>query len=263
MVIIKGINLVGEVFVSIAGIIGRFLLFFFTAFKVLFTTRLNIRQMFIHMKQIGVDSIIIIVLTGLSVGLALALQTFIGFSRFGIQEFIGVIVTLGMARELGPVLTGLMVTGRAGSAIAAEIGTMQITEQIDALKTLGINPFQYLIVPRLLAGIIILPFLTTFSVILGVIGGYIYCVNVQGLNPEAYISGIQQFVELSDITGGLIKSSFFGLILTWVGTYNGFQTRGGARGVGIATTRGVVYGSILILISNYFLSSFLHDIGIS
>jgi phospholipid/cholesterol/gamma-HCH transport system permease protein len=243
--------------------VGAFFIFLFTTFKTMFTTKLNTEQLLIQMKRIGVDSIVIICLTGLSTGLALALQTYIGFHRFGIEEFIGTVVTLGMTRELGPVLTGLMVTGRAGSSMAAEIGTMQITEQIDAIKTLCINPYQYLIVPRVVAGIIILPFLAIISMICGIIGGYIYCVFVAEINAESYISSIQQFVELSDINGGLIKSSFFGLLLTWVGTYNGYITRGGALGVGISTTRSVVLGSIMILISNYFLSTFLHAIGIS
>jgi len=253
----------GRIVISIAKILGSFIFFLGTALKVLFTERVNLPQLLLHMKQIGVDSFTIIFLTGLSAGLALALQTNIGFSRFGIEEFIGTVVALGLTRELGPVLTGLMVTGRAGSAIAAEIGTMSITEQIDALRTLCINPFQYLIVPRILAGIMILPFLTIFSMICGIAGGYIYCVYLMGQNPESYISGIQQFVELKDIVGGLIKSSVFGLILTWVGTYNGYRTLGGARGVGIATTRSVVVASILILIANYFLSSFLNETGIS
>lgn len=257
------VTYVGSVALDLCESLGKFILFFVTAVKTLVSTKLNVRQLFIHMKQIGVDSSLIIALTGFSTGLALALQTNIGFRRFGIEEFIGTIVALGMTRELGPVLTGIMVTGRAGSAMAAEIGSMRITEQIDALRTLRINPFQYLIVPRMLAGAIILPFLAIFSMIFGVIGGYIYCVYIININPESYIAGIQQFVELSDITGGLIKSSCFGLILSWIGTYNGYQTSGGARGVGIATTRSVVLSSILILIANYFLSAFLNRIGIS
>jgi len=168
-----------------------------------------------------------------------------------------------MTRELGPVLTGLMVTGRCGSAMAAELGTMEITEQIDALKTLSINPFQYLIVPRILASTLILPFLAIFSMALGTFGGYLLCVYSLDINPESYMSGIKEFVEFSDITGGLIKSSFFGFILSSISTYNGYYTTGGARGVGITTTRSVVIGSITILIANYFLSSILFQTGIS
>jgi phospholipid/cholesterol/gamma-HCH transport system permease protein len=260
---LRVVTYIGSTAIRLCAALGGFVLFFLRALTTLSTTRLNVTQLFLHMKQVGVDSLMIIVLTGFSVGLALALQTNIGLSRFGTNEFIGVIVALGMARELGPVLTGLMVTGRAGSAMAAEIGTMRITEQIDALRTLGINPFQYLIVPRMIASALILPFLTIFSVISGVVGGYILCVYKLEMNPEAYISGIQQFVELSDLNGGLIKSSCFGIILAWVGTYNGYHTVGGARGVGISTTRSVVLASIMILITNYFLSAFLNQVGIS
>lgn len=209
------------------------------------------------MSNIGVDSLNITVLTGSFTGMVFALQSYIGFQRVGGEQFIGPVVALGLIRELGPVLTGLMVTGRAGSAITAEIGTMRITEQIDALQTLRINAFQYLVVPRILAGTIILPFLTLFAMICGIIGGYIICVYVLLLSPEDYISGIKSYVELSDIRGGLIKASVFGLILTWVGTYKGFYTSGGARGVGISTTQSVVVSSVLILMSNYFLTKLL------
>src|SRR5690606_24415522 len=135
----------------------------------------------------------------------------------------------------------------AGSAIAAEIGTMRITEQIDALKTLSINPLQYLVVPRLLAGLLILPLLTVISMLCGVIGGYLIAVHVLGLNGYQYITGIKKYLEFSDVTSGLIKSSVFGFIITWIGAYKGYYTTGGARGVGLATTQSVVMGSILLL----------------
>ena len=254
---------IGSTALYICTVFGDFTLFLITALKTLFTTRLKISQTITQMDQIGVGSFTIIFLTGSFTGLALALQSYIGFHRVGAEEFIGLVVTLGMLRELGPVLTGLMVTGRSGSAMAAEIGTMQITEQIDALKTLCINPYQYLIVPRLVASTFIMPFVTLFSMICGIIGGYVFCVYVLGLNSDTYISIIQERVEFSDITGGLIKSAFFGLILAWVGSYYGYNTTGGARGVGASTTKSVVVGSILILIANYFLSSFLFQTGIS
>src|SRR5581483_3301193 len=199
----------------------------------------------------------IVVLTGSFTGMVFALQSYIGFQRVGGEQFIGAVVALGMIRELGPVLTGLMVTGRACSAIAAEIGTMQITEQIDALKTLRVNPFQYLVVPRILGGTIIMPFLTLFSMIFGIVGGYFICTYVLELSPEDYINSIKSYVELADITGGLKKATAFGLILSWVGCYKGYTTSGGARGVGISTTQSVVQSSIMILISNYFLTKML------
>ncbi len=260
---INATNWSAESFLTLCTAIGEFLLFIATSLRVLFTSRLKINKLFEQLMRVGVESSSIIFLTGFSTGLALSLQTYIGFHRFGIEEFIGTVVALGMCRELGPVLTGLMVTGRCGSAMAAELGTMEITEQIDALKTLGINPFQYLIVPRILASTLILPFLAIFSMAFGILGGYLLCVYSLDISPESYMSGIKEFVEFSDIKGGLIKSSFFGFILSSISTYNGYITTGGARGVGITTTRSVVLGSILILVANYFLSSILFQTGIS
>jgi phospholipid/cholesterol/gamma-HCH transport system permease protein len=253
------VDAVGVVTLSICNEVGIFLLFLSTAARVAVTTKLKIRKIFEQMERIGVDSLGIIVLTGGFTGMVFAFQSYIGFHRFGGEEFIGPVVALAMVRELGPVLTGLMVTGRAGSAITAEIGTMEITEQVDALKTLGINPFQYLVVPRIIAGTIILPFLSLFCSIVGIIGGYFVAVYALELNPEQYRSGIKAYVELQDIIGGLIKSAVFGFILSWVGCYKGYTTFGGARGVGLSTTQSVVIGSIMILISNYFLTAALFE----
>lgn len=253
-------NSVGRFTLHVCEIVGNFTLFFAHAVKTLFTTPIRLHKVFVQMQRIGVESLTITVLTGSFTGMVLALQSYIGFKRVGGEQFIGAIVALGMIRELGPVLTGLMVTGRAGSSITAEIGTMRITEQIDALRTLRVNSFQYLIVPRILGGTVIMPFLTVFSMICGVIGGYVICVHVLELSPEMYISNVKRYVELSDIRGGLIKSSCFGLILTWVGTYKGYHTSGGARGVGISTTQSVVLSSMMILISNYFLTKLLEQL---
>ncbi len=254
------IDAIGIATISLCDRLGLFALFFLRAIKTLFYTRPKFHKWFVQMEQIGVDSLIIVILTGTFTGMVLALQSYIGFKRVGGEQLIGTIVALGMIRELGPVLTGLMVTGRAGSSIAAEIGTMRITEQIDALRTLRLDTFQYLVVPRIVAGVLILPCLALFSMICGIVGGYCICVYVLSLSPEDYVTSIKTYVELSDIRGGLIKSTFFGLILTWVGTYKGFYTSGGARGVGIATTQSVVTSSIMILISNYFLTKMLEQL---
>lgn len=243
--------------------IGTFILFLFDAFVVLFTTRLKFRQLLLQLENIGVGSLLIVFLTGSFTGLAFALQSYIGFSRVGTEEFIGLVVTLGMTRELGPVLTALMVTGRCGSAMAAEIGTMRISEQIDALKTLCIDPIQYLVVPRILASVLIVPCLTVVAMLCGILGGYFLCTYSIGMSSETYTRIIYERVELSDITGGLIKAACFGLILSWVGTYYGYLTSGGAHGVGRSTTQSVVIGSIIILIANYFLSSMLFQTGIA
>ena len=182
------VNTFGEVTVFLIQVVFTFV-----------TTKLKLHKLFEQMKVIGVDSLSIVLLTGISTGGVLALQTYSGFKRFGGEEFLGPVVALSMIRELGPVLTGLMVAGRVGSSIAAELGTMQITEHIDALKTLCINVFQFLMVPRVLGATIILPFLTLFSMMCGITGGYCVYVYVLHLNGEQYISGIRTFVEMSDI----------------------------------------------------------------
>jgi phospholipid/cholesterol/gamma-HCH transport system permease protein len=254
------VRAIGAAAIYACGEVGSFILFLLHTVGVAITHRPSLHKIFFYANRIGVDSLVIVVLTGSFTGMVFALQSYIGFQRVGGEQFIGAVVALGMIRELGPVLTGLMVTGRAGSAIAAEIGTMQISEQIDALKTLRINPFQYLVAPRIIAGITILPGLVLFSMICGILGGYFICTQILGLSSEDYINSIKAYVELKDITGGLIKAAAFGLILTWVGTYKGFYTMGGARGVGLATTEAVVTSSIIILISNYFLTKFLESL---
>jgi phospholipid/cholesterol/gamma-HCH transport system permease protein len=210
-----------------------------------------------QIERIGIGSLSIVILTGTFTGMVFALQSYIGFSRLGGQQFIGTVVALGMARELGPVLTGLMVTGRSCSAIAAEIGTMRITEQLDALWTLRINIFSYLIVPRIVATILMLPCLTLFAVFCGVLGGGALVTYVLHQSPTLYIASIVQYAQLGDLLSGLIKATFFGFILGWVGCYKGYYTHDGARGVGRATTEAVVLSSILILIANYFLTKLL------
>lgn len=255
--LLQFVEVIGAQVISVSNTFGRAALFLFRVIYTTLTTKLKLHKLFEQMSAIGVDSLSIVLLTGTFTGAVLALQSYIGFKRFGAEEFIGPVVALSLVRELGPVLTGLMVTGRAGSSIAAELGTMEITEQIDALKTLCINIYQFLMVPRILGATLILPFLTLFSMIFGIGGGYCVCVYVLNLNGEQYISGIKTFVEFSDIMGGLTKSALFGLIFSWIGCYKGYFTSGGAKGVGIATTESVVISSILILIANYFLTAFL------
>lgn len=254
------VDYIGAVAIHICNMLGSYALFLMEMIRALLGTRLRVKKLFDQMSLIGVDSLPIVILTGTFSGMVFALQSYIGFQRVGGEQFIGAIVALGMIRELGPVLTGLMVTGRAGSAIAAELGTMSITEQIEALKTLRINPFQYLVVPRILAGTIIMPFLALFAMFFGIAGGYVVCVHILELSAEDYMSNIRQYVEMKDFYGGLTKSGCFGFILSSIGSYVGYHTHGGARGVGISTTRAVVVGSILILISNYFLTKLLEQL---
>jgi phospholipid/cholesterol/gamma-HCH transport system permease protein len=187
----------------------------------------------------------------------LALQSYTGFSRFSAESSIASVVVLSITRELGPVLAGLMLAGRVGAAIAAEIGTMKVTEQIDALYTLGADPFKYLFGPRVIAGIITLPLLVILADIIGVFGGYLVSIYKLGFSPYSYLQNTFDYLETSDVTSGLIKAAFFGLIVTSMGCYHGYFSAGGAQGVGKATTNAVVSASILILLANYIITGLL------
>jgi len=210
-----------------------------------------------QMEFVGVKSIFVVVLTGIFAGGVLALQSHHGFRLFGAETLVGSTVALAITRELGPVLTALMVNGRAGSAMAAELGTMRVTEQIDALYVMATNPVKYLIVPRIIAGLVMLPVLTIVADFLGILGGYFVGVILLKINSGMFVANMIEMVELGDIFHGLTKSVFFGLILTHIGCYKGFYTTGGAEGVGKATTQAVVLSSVLILISDYFLTSIM------
>ena len=210
-----------------------------------------------QMEFVGVKSIFVVVLTGIFAGGVLALQSHHGFRLFGAETLVGSTVALAITRELGPVLTALMVNGRAGSAMAAELGTMRVTEQIDALYVMATNPVKYLIVPRIIAGLVMLPVLTIVADFLGILGGYFVGVTLLKINSGMFVANMIEMVELGDIFHGLTKSIFFGLILTHIGCYKGFYTTGGAEGVGKSTTQAVVLSSVLILISDYFLTSIM------
>jgi phospholipid/cholesterol/gamma-HCH transport system permease protein len=215
----------------------------------------RIRAIFKQMEFVGVNSLLVVILTGIFTGGVLAFQAYHGFRQFSAESLVGSTVALAMTRELGPVLTSLMVTGRAGSAMAAELGTMRVTEQIDALYAMATNPIKYLVVPRVIAGVLVLPVLTIISDFVGIIGGYLVGVGLLKINSGIYVAKMIQLVELDDIFNGLIKSVCFGLILSLVGCYKGFYTTGGAQGVGRSTTHSVVISSVSILISDYFLTA--------
>jgi phospholipid/cholesterol/gamma-HCH transport system permease protein len=210
-----------------------------------------------QMVRVGVDSIPVVALTAMFTGMVMSLQTFAGFQRVHAENFVGSVVALAMLRELSPVLVGLMVAGRIGSAMAAEIGTMRVTEQIDALEALATNPVHYLFVPRVIAGATMLPLLTLFGDALGVFGGRLVAVNLMRANPVIYDQNTYQFLEMNDLTSGLIKAAFFGTILTVTGCTKGYFTTGGAEGVGRATTEAVVMASLVILLSDFFLTKLL------
>ena len=218
---------------------------------------LGLKNILKQMEAVGVNSIPVVLITALSTGMVLALQSYNGFRRFNAESLVGTVVALSMTRELGPVLTGLIVAGRAGAAMAAELGTMKVTEQIDALMTMAVNPVKYLIVPRVLAGLLMLPILTVFADVIGVGGGYFVAVNLLDVNPVVYMRRTFDYLELDDIYGGLMKAAVFGVIIATISCYKGFDTRGGAEGVGKATTGAVVISSMLILISDYYMTAML------
>ncbi|RMG70499.1 MAG: ABC transporter permease [Nitrospirae bacterium] len=216
-----------------------------------FKFRLLLRQIWF----LGNKSLIVILLTGAFTGMVLSLQIFYTLSKFGSEALLGPAVALSLIRELGPVLSALMVTGRAGSALTAEIGIMRITEQIDALLSMALSPIKYLVVPNLLAALVVFPLLGAIFDLIGIYGGYVVGVKLLGLSSGTYFSKMDEFIDLEDISIGVVKSLCFGLIVAWVCCYKGYTTGYGAKGVSRATTEAVVLASVLILIWDYFIGS--------
>ncbi len=208
-----------------------------------------------QMLRIGYFSLPVVALTSFFTGGVLALQIYYGGNEFNSEVIVASIVALGITRELGPVLGGLMVAGRVSSAIAAEIGTMRVTEQIDALTTLSTDPFKYLVAPRVLAAILSMPLLVLLADIIGVMGGFVVSTQLLDFNAPLYVQNTIDFIEFDDVSSGLIKASVFGYIIAIMGCFNGYFSAGGAQGVGRATTNAVVSASILILSANYIMTS--------
>jgi phospholipid/cholesterol/gamma-HCH transport system permease protein len=245
---------IGRTFLGFLSAVGRLSLFTTISLshcvRPPFYPRLIGRQML----EIGYFSLPVVGLTAIFTGMVLALQSYTGFARFSAESAIPNVVIVSITRELGPVLAGLMVAGRVGAAMAAEIGTMRVTEQIDALNTLATNPFKYLVAPRLIAGFTMLPLLVLVADIIGVFGGYVVSIHKLGFNPSTYLQNTLDFMEAQDVISGLVKASAFGFLITLMGCYHGYNSRGGAQGVGLATTNAVVTASILILCFNYFIT---------
>lgn len=206
------------------------------------------------LMEIGYSSLPVVALTAVFTGMVLALQSYVGFSRFDSSSVIASVVVLSLTRELGPVLAGLMVAGRAGSAIAAEMGTMRVTDQIDALTTLATDPMRYLVTPRLLAGVIALPLLVVIADILGVAGGFLVSTVRLGFEPNAYLRDTVNYLHSNDVVSGLVKAAVFGFVIALMGCFHGYRSRGGAQGVGGATTAAVVSASVLILALDYLMT---------
>lgn len=204
--------------------------------------------------DIGFYSLPVVALTTVFAGMVIALQSYTGFAKYGAEGMVASVVLIAVTRELAPVLSGLMVAGRIGAAMAAEIGTMRVTEQVDALTTLSTNPFKYLVAPRIIAGVIVMPILVMIGDVIGIFGGYVIGVYKLGFNPASYIKATLQQLTMDDVNCGLTKAAVFGFIITLMGCYNGYRSRGGAQGVGEATTNAVVSSSIIILIFNYIIT---------
>jgi phospholipid/cholesterol/gamma-HCH transport system permease protein len=234
---------------------GRMFLFLASAFALVFRRPAKIGLIIYHIKTIGVDSLSVVILSGFFTGMVMGFQGYYSLRKFSAESWLGSAVALGLLRELGPVLSAFMVTGRTGSAMAAELGTMRATEQIDALDSMAINPIKYLVSPRCIAGLIAMPLLTAIFNVVGIFGAYLVAVGLLGVSSGSYFSGMENHVVFNDVYSGFVKSLSFGLIIIWVCCYKGFYAPPMATGVSRATTESVVLSFVLILVWDYFLTS--------
>jgi len=254
---------IGKLIENVVIKLGRASIFLYDTFYWLFNSKLEKKELLKQMARVGVDSLPVCALTSLFTGMVLALQSGLSSKNiFNEPLYVGTLVAFSMVLELGPVLTSIVVAGRVGAAFTAEIGTMKVTEQIDAMYTLGVNPFSFLSVPRLISSVLMVPLLVVFSDILGIMGGLFVSIVKLGIPGHIYLSDVTMYLDILDVLHGLIKSFFFGGIIFWVSCYNGFFTKEGAEGVGKATTSTVVVSMVLILLSDYFLTSLLISFGI-
>ena len=247
----------GRIPLSRLGHIGRMGLFLVQTLWYAFAPPLKVFLVLKQIRFIGFGSVVVIALTGAFTGMVLGFQGYYTLSRVGSTALLGPMVALSLLRELGPVMTALMVTGRAGSAVTAELGIMRITEQIDELEILGLSPYRYLVVPTLLAALISVPLLTAIFNVIGIFGGYLIGGNLLGVNAGTYFGMMSDYVETKDVLTGLYKSVCFGGLIAWVCCYKGYYSGFGAEGVSKATTEAVVLSSVLILVGDYFLTSVL------
>ena len=248
------LSTIGRRVIDLCSIAGRLAMFVASAFSHCVRPPFYFRNIVHQFWTIGYNSLPVVGLTAVFTGAVLALQASVGFSKLTAPSAIPLLVVVSVTRELGPVLASLMVAGRVGAAIAAELGTMRVTEQIDALDTLATSPVKYLVVPRVLAGLIMMPLLVLIADVIAVMGGFIVSSFILNLNESAYLINTIANLHAADIISGLVKAAVFGLIITLLGCFNGYNSRGGAQGVGAATTNAVVYASVLILFFDYFLT---------
>ncbi|MCC8369669.1 MAG: ABC transporter permease [Rickettsia endosymbiont of Oxypoda opaca] len=258
--ILNMVNLIGKRTIDIARNVGAFSLFSFAAVSSIVRPPIYFSLIYRQLLFIGFYSLPVVAMTTFFSGAVLALQSYTGFSRFSAESSIATVVVLSLTRELGPVLAGLMVAGRVGASIAAEIATMRVTEQVDALYTLSTDPIKYLVLPRVIAAVITLPCLVLIGDIVGVMGGYLVGVYKLNFNSVGYLTNTFQYLKAIDVISGLVKAGVFGFIISIVSCYSGYYSNKGAKGVGMATTSAVVNSSILILLSNYLITELFFNV---
>lgn len=241
--------------------VGRALILLVSSLYWMLRPPLRVRQLMEQLDFVGAQSILLIGLTGSFTGMVSALQGYSGLHRYGAESMIGATVALALARELGPVISALMIIGRVGSAFTAELGSMRNTQQIDALATMAVEPVQYLVAPRIVAATLSLPILTIIFCFFGMVGGYWVAVGYLGLDAGMFLGGIRYYLDVDDVTHGLMKSVAFGLLFSLVACSEGYHARGGSRGVGLATTRSVVVSAVLVLIGDYVMTSVMFHQG--
>ncbi len=254
---ITGIRWIGRTVLFPVRVLGNLGLFLATAIFWVFVPPLKVKRLIRQIDFIGAKSITIVALTGAFTGMVLTLESYYALERFGADALLGPAVALSMIRELGPVISAFMITARAGSALTAEIGIMRITEQIDALEMMGLNPFRYLIVPNILAGIISFPLLAALFNVVGIYGGYLVGVKLLHVSSGTFFGEMPQYIDMTEILHGVYKSLTFGLVVAWICCYFGYNTGHGAEGVSKATTRAVVVSCVLILVCDYVITSLL------
>lgn len=243
-----------DLFLDLIGKIGKFIIFLYNSTKVIFSREWYFKNLARQFFEIGFCSLPVVAMTAIFTGGVMALQTYAGCNRFGAESTVPAIVVLAITRELAPILVGLMVAGRISTSIAAQIGTMRVSDQIDALYTLSTSPYKYLILPRIIAATISMPFLVMIADIIGIFGGTVASVVSLKFDLVAYINNTINFLRFEDVYSGIIKSIVFGFIIAVCGCYNGYYSKGGAEGVGKATTNAIVSASITILLSNYIMT---------
>lgn len=250
-------NIIGNTLIQLVKMFGSISILLAESFKQMFKRPLRIKLFIKQVEFIGYKSIPIVILTGIFTGMVFSLQSYNGLNNFGASSMTGGLVAMAVIMELGPVLTGIMVAARAGSAMTAELGTMKVTEQIDALDALAIDPVHYLAVPRILASMVSLPLLNAICIMFALLGGYTVVVMIMGVNEATYFEHMYTYTTVNDITDSMIKAFVFGIIIATVSCHNGFNTKTGAEGVGKATTLSVVESSVFILMFDYILTSVL------